>query len=184
MEIFFHNFNWMIPNLALASLGFIFGILYLKSKSSFLRIPLFILWFLFLPNTIYLISDLEHYFVQIFETDFLGVIILTIQYALLVAFGILTYFAGLIPMEKFFKRRKSRNYKIIFLIFNLAIAFAVVLGKIERTHSWYVFTQPLRVVDDVLSVLTSPYLLTIVVLFAVMFNLIYFTFRKRFSNLK
>lgn len=142
------------------------------------------MWFLFLPNTIYLISDLEHYFVQIFKTDILGITILTIQYALLVAFGILTYFAGLIPMEKFFKRRKSKNYYVIFLLFNFAIAYAVVLGKLERTHSWYVFTQPFRVINDVIDVLTSPYLLTIVVLFAVMFNLIYFTFRKRFSNLK
>lgn len=184
MEIFYNNFFWMIPNVALASLGFVFGLLYLQVKSNFLRIPLFILWILFLPNTIYLLSDLEHYFVQLTETDFIGIIFLTVQYGILFALGILTYFAGMIPMEKFFKKRKLKNYGLIFLIFNFAIAFGVVLGKIERTHSWYVFTQPYRVLEDIFSVLMTPRLILMVVLFGTAFNLIYFFFRKKVTGLK
>lgn len=174
----------MIPNLALASLGFVFALAYLHSKSDLLRIPLFILWFLFLPNTIYLITDLEHYFVQLAQVDFFGSVLLTIQYTILTALGILTYFAGMMPMEKFFKRRKSKNYSWIFLGFNFVIAYAVVLGKIERTHSWYVFTQPFRVLTDVVNVLTTPMLILLVVLLGIAFNLIYFFFRKKISGLK
>lgn len=184
MEIFYANFWWMIPNLALASLGFVFGLLYLHSKSNLLRIPLFILWILFLPNTIYLLTDLEHLFVQMAETARKDWTLLIIQYTILTALGILTYFAGMMPMEKFFRKRKTKYYSWIFLIFNFAIAFAVVLGKIERTHSWYVFTQPLRVLNDIIHVFTTPMLITAVILFGILFNLIYFTFRKRIHSLK
>ncbi len=90
----------------------------------------------------------------------------------------------MIPIEKFFRRKKINHYSWVFLIFNFAIAFAVVLGKIERTHSWYVFTQPLRVVLDIVDVLTSPMLLGFVVGFGVFLNLIYFAFRKKISALK
>lgn len=90
----------------------------------------------------------------------------------------------MIPIEKFFRRNRINNYWWIFLIFNFAIAFAVVLGKIERTHSWYVFTQPVRVVSDVVSILTNYWLIGFVVSFGVFLNLIYFGFRKRFSKLK
>jgi uncharacterized membrane protein len=184
MEIFLANFWYMIPNLALACLGFVFAILYLHSKSNFLKIPLFILWFLFLPNTIYLITDLEHYFAQLTKVDFLGLVLLTIQYTVLTALGILTYFAGMMPIEKFFRRRKSKNYSLVFLIFNFAIAFAVVLGKVERTHSWYVFTQPQRVINDITHLLTTPLLITSVIFFGILFNLIYFTFRKRIHSIE
>lgn len=184
MEIFYANFWWMIPNLALASLGFVFGLLYLHSKSSLLRIPLSILWMLFLPNTIYLLTDLEHLFVQLAEVGRQDWAILIIQYTVLIALGILTYFAGMWPLEKYFKKRKTKNYSWVFLVFNFAIAFAVVLGKIERTHSWYVFTQPLEVLDDIIHVLTSPMLITVVILFGILFNLIYFTFRERIHSLK
>lgn len=184
MDIFVSNFWWMIPNVALASLGFVFALLYLKTKSGVLRIPLFILWFLFLPNTIYLLTDLEHLFAQLPNVDLFGAVVLVIQYTILAALGILTYFAGMMPMEKFFKKSKMKSYGGVFLIFNFAIAFAVVLGKIERTHSWYVFTQPLRVVEDITNILMTPVLLVSVILFGILFNLIYFTFRKRVAGLK
>lgn len=184
MEIFLHNFNWMIPNMALGGLGFLFGLAYLNSKSILLKIPFAILWFLFLPNTIYLVTDIQHYFPQILKVDLLGFILISGQYFFLILFGILSYFAGMIPMEKFFRRKRINNYWWVFLIFNFAIAFAVVLGKIERTHSWYVFTQPYRVVADVISVLTNYWLIGFVLSFGIFLNFIYFGFRRRFSKLK
>ena len=186
MEIFVANFEWMIPNLALACLGFVFALLYLKARCAFLRIPLFILWLLFLPNTIYLLTDIEHYVEQVMVVDFSGAILLTIQYAVLIILGFLTYFAGMAPVEKFFKTHGSKkdDYDYVFVIFNFAIAFAVILGKVERTHSWYVFTQPQRVIDDILSVLTTPILFIAVILFGLLFNLIYFGLRKKFRKIK
>ncbi len=186
MEIFVANFWWMIPNLALASLGFVFALLYLKSKSIFLRIPLFILWLLFLPNTIYLLTDSEHLVEQLPKMDFsIGVLIL-IQYVFLISLGVLTYFAAMMPIEVFLKRRKpkSLNSSFVLILLNFALGFGVVMGKAERTHSWYVFTQPLRVISDIFTVLTTPLLIIVVILLGILFNLIYFAFKNRFSKLK
>ena len=183
MNIFLSNFSWMMPNLALASLGFVFALMYLRTKSKLWKLLLFIAWFLFVPNTIYLLTDVQHYFEQLTRVDLLGWVLITIQYIALVAFGVLTYFAGMMPMEEFFKRVKFKHYSFVFLIFNFAIAFAVVLGKIERTHSWYVVTQPLRVINDIEHLLKTPVLVIAVILLGILFNLIYFTFRKKISKL-
>ncbi len=185
MDLFVENFWWMIPNLALAGLGFVFALLYLNSKNYYLRILLFTLWFLFLPNTIYLVTDIEHFVAQVTQTDLLGAVLLTIQYSVLILFGIVTYFVGMQPMQTFFnKKSKKGKYDFVFIALNFAIGFAVVLGKVERTHSWYVFTQPNRVLQDVLSVLTDPILLGSVIIFGLFLNLVYFAFKNRLGDIK
>lgn len=184
MEILRENFWWMIPNLALASLGFVFALLYLRVKNIYLKVPILILWFLFLPNTIYLITDIEHLIPQLKIARDFEAFLLILQYTFLISFGVLTYFAGMIPIEMFFRKKKVKSYSYIFLVFNFALAFAVVLGKIERTHSWYVFTQPLRVLGDMLHVFMTPHLILGVIFFGILFNLIYFAFRRRFAKLK
>lgn len=186
MEIFLDNFYWMIPNIALASVGFILAQLYLHTKTSFLGIPLFILWLLFMPNTVYLLTDIQYLPGQLVRTDVVGVVLLIVQYIFLIFLGVLTYFAAMMPLESFFRKKKSKktNYSYIFIIANFAASFAVVLGKIERTHSWYVFTQPVRVVEDILSVLNTPLLLSAVIVLGVFFNIMYFGIRNKIPNLK
>lgn len=199
MDIVRENFWWMIPNLALASVGLFFALGCLYFKSRFIKIPLFILWFLFLPNTIYLITDFTHMFGQLSEVGAIEGLVLFIQYSFLVVFGILSYFAGMAPMETFFnnfpkghswrwvlagKKLKKDQFKLVFILLNFAIALAVVLGKIERTHSWYVFTQPARVVEDVISVLLTPWLLIFALSFGIFLNYIYFSLRHVFARIK
>lgn len=187
MEIFYSNFWWMIPNVALACLGFVFGLLYLYSKQLLLRVPFFILWILFFPNTIYLLTDFEHLLVQFPQVSLGEGILLIIQYSVLIILGFLTYFVGMMPIEEFFRRRKKlkkHNYNYVFVLLNFAVGFAVVLGKVERTHSFYVFTQPMRVIEDTVSLLTNPTLVVVSIAFGILFNVIYFAFKRRFSTLQ
>src|SRR3989344_5189655 len=139
MEIFVFNLEWMIPNVALAALPVIFGLAYLHIKSRLLRIPLFVLWFLFLPNTIYLLSDVEYLPKQMMESEFSAKIFIFGQFITLMVIGILTYFGALMPCKAIFKqlRIKKPAQKIILILVNLTLGFGVVLGKVERTHSWY-----------------------------------------------
>lgn len=186
MDIFFFNLEWMIPNVALASLAVVFALGYLYVKSSLLKIPLFILWFLFLPNTIYLLTDIEYLPRQIMQSGALDRLIIFSQYVILLIIGVLTYFGGLLPLKTLFKQKKvnKQNQQFIMLAMNFAIGFAVILGKVERTHSWYVFTQPIRVVEDVVNVFISPDSMLAFIGFGLLFNAIYFGFYKMFSKVK
>lgn len=186
MQIFFDNFSWMIPNLALASLGVLFGFLYLYFRNPLIKIAFFILWILFLPNTIYLITDIEYLPQEWMVVDFYGRLLLLLQFSVLGTIGILSYFGALMPLEKLFKNSKVKKetQKLILIILNFAVAFAVVMGKVERTHSWYVFTQPGRVFSDVVKVITSPFLLGSIIFFAIFFSLIYFPLRKKILKLE
>lgn len=186
MDIFLFNLDWMIPNVALSALAVVFALGFIYSKSTLLKIPLVILWFLFLPNTIYLLTDVEYLPKQVMESDFSGAIIIFSQYIILLVIGVLTYFGGLMPLKVVFKQLKVKRQtqRSILILINFAIGFAVILGKVERTHSWYVFTQPLRVVSDSVSVLTNPFLLLAAIGFGLLFNVIYFSFFKMFSKVK
>jgi uncharacterized membrane protein len=57
-----------------------------------------------------------------------------------------------------------------------------VLGRVERINSWQVFTDPMRVIDSAITVLTSLDLLIVLILFGLFCNFLYFLFRRRFLS--
>lgn len=183
MEIIINNLEWIIVNVILAMIGVLLGWIFLKTYHPLLKVLVFIFWMLFLPNTIYLLTDLQYLPEQLLETEPFFIPILIIEYAVLMGLGVVTFIAGLYPLEKFTSRLKMRDKKTflitLLVLVNFLIAFGVVLGKELRTHSWYVFTEFPRVVEDVSAVLTTPTFLLFVILFGIMNNLIYFTFRRK-----
>lgn len=180
MLISYSNLNWMSLNIFLACAGLIFGLLFLYAKNFYLKIVLVFLWILFLPNTIYLITDLQHFPRQFYQTNLLfDKVFLFIQYIFLFTFGIFSYLYGMYPLQilfPVFRRRQNPLFVPIVLVINFAIAFGVTMGKIERTHSLYLFTDPLRVLTDAYNVLTFPPTLGFTVLFWLLINLIFFAF--------
>jgi len=182
MATFFENFGWMGFNVILACLGMIFGLSFLKVRKGILKLVFLVLWILFLPNTIYLLTDLQHLPKQAFaQANLLARVLIFIQYVVLFVFGVFTFVYGLFPIEKLFHLAGKKEHKlkvVLLVLFNFAIAFGVGMGRIERTHSWYVFTQPSRVVDDIFSLLTTSSSLLFVILFGVLCNLFYFSFHK------
>lgn len=183
MPIALSNLDWMPLNIFLASLGLLFGLLFLYFKNKILKIVCAFLWILFLPNTIYLVTDLEHLSGQLSQTrsreDFIAVFI---QYVLLFIFGVFTYLFGMYPLYKIFPRTHKAKRHSLFLpaavILNILIAFGVVMGKDARTHSFYLFTHPIRVVHDLVTIATTPATLMVVAVFALLCNLIFFSFHK------
>jgi uncharacterized membrane protein len=174
------NINWMSLNILLACLGVLFGLLAVYLKESYLKIPMFILWILFVPNTIYLVTDLQHFPRQFYsDTSVLDKITLFIQYSLLFGFGIVTYLFGLYPVQKIFpifRRRQNPIFIPAIIFFNTIISFGVVLGKVERTHSIYLITQPGRVLMDAFSLLTKLDALILILVFSILCNVIFFSF--------
>jgi uncharacterized membrane protein len=174
------NINWMSLNILLACLGVLFGLFFIYLKQWYLKIPLFFLWLLFVPNTIYLVTDLQHFPRQFYAAShIIEQVALFIQYTLIFAFGIVTYLFGMYPLQKLFpifRKRSNPLFMPVVAIFNTVISFGVALGKIERTHSIYLFTQPNRVIQDIGSLLMRENAIVTIIVFSIMCNIIFFLF--------
>ena len=176
----------MVFNLILASIGVGLGYVFLGTKQPLFKFIIFLLWILFLPNTIYLLTDLQHLPDQFYRIDNEYKITLMFQYVLLLSFGIISFVVGLWPLEKFilsFKTRERRQisfYSIILM--NFLIGVGVVLGKELRTHSWYVFTDYTRVLEDLKAFISTPVYIVFALSFGILGNLIYFAFNNKFAK--
>lgn len=186
MEILAYNFSWMFFNLILSLIPVVL-VFTLKGKlNQKIRVILLFLWLIFLPNTIYLITDIQYFVHQFKYLNFPEIVISILMYGFVVAMGIVTYMISLKPFENIISNNKSfkKNKVILYILLNLLLAFAVILGKFQRTHSWYIFTQPLRVANDVYMVLTDLGMLICILLFWIIINIIFFTFKNFFEARK
>ncbi len=172
------NIPWMSFNVLLALIPVVLSYPLLKNPLSLKNVPILLLWFLFLPNSIYLLSDLEHLMTQLPGENALGVAALSTQYALLVSLGILTYFLSLLPVEWFMRTKKLTlpQKTSIYTALSFVMAFAVVLGKVQRSHSWYVITNPMRVISDVWNTLASIELVLLTIVLGVLISTVILPF--------
>lgn len=184
MPIFEYNLTWIILNVFLAFVPVILTIVLRRKMPSALRSVIIFLWLLFLPNTIYLVTDLQWFPGQLIASKMPEQAALFGQYILLTFLGIFTYFFSLEPMGKLMKllRADSLNRNTLYIALNFILSFAVVLGKIQRTHSVYLFLEPKRVVDDIFVTLTSTYLMFWVLIVGIVINFIYFSCRHYFRK--
>lgn len=176
------NLSWMSFNLFLSLLGVTFGWMFFYSRKPFFSFIFFVIWVLFIPNTIYLITDLQHLPAQWVKVDLLPKLILLIEYLGLACIGIITFIVSMYPVDKVFDEfhlKKKPEIKFFILVFvNLFISFALVLGKYQRTHSWYVFSDFPKVSSDVTIILKTPELLATVLFLGIVINLTYFGFKN------
>lgn len=134
---------------------------------------LFLGWLFFIPNTIYLFTDILHFMDQINEVDYFGAIILTAQYAILFIAGLLTYILSMYPIEN-----KLRLSPSMIIGINFLIGFGVVLGRVYRLNSWDIITEIESVINTILQVISSPEMVLLAILFGLFANFMYFLFRK------
>ena len=181
-----YNLSWMLFNTILALIPVLLTLALRKKMITPVRAVVLLVWLLFLPNTIYLLTDLQYLPLQLLRSSLPEQPILLAQYAVLTTIGIYTYMISLEPFEKLLTQLKikGRSKDMLFIVLHVVVAFAVVMGKVQRTHSWYIVTDTQRVIRDVFETLTSPLLLLFVFGFAVIFNLIYFFLRSHFKKAK
>lgn len=163
----------MSYNLTLAYLAVAFGWLAYTIENRFIKCIVGIFWLLMIPNTIYILTDIQHLPRQfaVFDSVLLQVLLL-FQYALLFIVSIIAFVLALYPFEKTLTKLPKQYKKIpVFLMLiamNFLIAYGVVLGRIQRTNSWEVFTNPGKVIQDGLQIIYSPLLLTWVFFFGLL----------------
>jgi uncharacterized membrane protein len=180
MHLLLFNFSWMTFNIILALIAVLLGFVALKAKNSYLRVLMAVTWLIFLPNTIYLFTDLLNLIHQWGILDPYLIPILVLQYVILQVFGFITFVLALYPFEKFLKRSRFEKGKstIYVVLLNSVVAFGITLGRVERINSWEVLQNPLKVVNAGFHVISSASLLELTLLFAIFSNISYFLLRK------
>ncbi|HSX49196.1 MAG TPA: DUF1361 domain-containing protein [Candidatus Saccharimonadales bacterium] len=178
MDVFWNNFSWMAVNIFLAILPLIFLNLALKVKNNLVKVVCFLLWFLFFPNTVYLLTDLQYLPGQLSRFDPKLDLLLIGQYLVLILVGVTTYIYSLKPLVSLLMKRYKKigriKWNFLVMAFNFAVSFGVFLGKIERTQSWDVFINPLRVLTQINNIIHDPNTFVFIFLFGVLINVIYF----------
>ncbi len=172
-EILNHNFTWMTFNILLALIPVFLGWLFYTEKNKILKIFIFIAWLLFVPNTIYVFTDILH-FIRIIDkvTPFLAVIIV-FQYTVLFIVGFITYIFSLYPIEKMLR------HPGLIIGINFLIGFGIVLGRVHRVNSWDMIVSLEKVGSAAIEILTSPSMISLTILFGLFANFLYFLFKKQ-----
>lgn len=187
MSILVFNISWMILNSWLAILPVIFAWLFLKVKPKWLKLVFMGLWFIYLPNTLYILTDIIHVPKQWIMLVGSDKVILIFQYVVLLLVGFVTFLLALTPLEKMlfnsrWRKEKKLNYAILTTI-NILVGLGIVLGRTERVNSWEIFTAPGKVIEAVATVFSTIELVLLAVLFGLFANFFYFLFRKPFVKL-
>lgn len=183
VEVFVNNFNLILFNSFLALIPVLFGWLMSKSHSIFAKVWTGFIWLLFLPNTFYILTDISHLFEDWQKIDNLFRFIIIIQYFLFSIIGIATFVFAIYFFQKLLERKSRKTAKpttiISIIILNFIVGFGVILGGIQRTNSWQIFTDPLRVIQDVFVLLNSQELLILSFGVGLLANAIYFLLAKK-----
>jgi uncharacterized membrane protein len=173
-SLYFLLFNVFMMgwNVFLSVVPIVFARLLQKTKSRNAQIVLFPLWLIFVPNTLYMITDVIHIFNPRFSQMSLPFQILGMGLYLLIFFlAVYTFVLAIKPvLQKYHAFLTSLNsrYKImLFAFFSGLIGFAISMGRFQRTNTWYIFTQPIRVVRDVIDSLTDPTVLFVALFYAI-----------------
>jgi len=178
VEIFLSNFIFIWINSVLALVAILFGWLMSKANSTFAKLWTGFLWLIFLPNTIYILTDITHLFEDWPKVGNLFKLILIFQYSLFAIFGIITFVISTYFFQRLLEGKRKKGIKtttiIAICILNFIVGFGVVLGGIRRTNSWYIFTNPSRVLEDTLNVIYSQELLILSLGIGILANFIYF----------
>lgn len=188
MEIFLYNFEFMLLNLFLALIPVVFGYYMLKTKKPFLRFLFGFLWFVFLPNTAYILLDIVHLYEEWSKVGYVFKLILIAQYAIFFLSGVITFIIAVNFFEKLIakkskhasnpKQKRKFETSTALMALNFLVGFGVIMGYVQRTNSWHVVTHPLKVFEDIQTILFSPNLILASLVFGLIANIIYFYFSK------
>jgi uncharacterized membrane protein len=176
----------MLQNALLAFIPIILVLVLRRKLNVVLHLVVFFFWLIFLPNSVYLITDVQHLPRQLLNARGGEQLFLLIQYAVLASFGVMTYVYALEPVSTIFRKLRLPEVKreILYIVINYVVSFGVIVGKFQRAHSWYIFTDPLRVIKDILDTVTNLELLGWVFVFGSIVNVVFFLFKEYFPPLR
>jgi len=129
----------LLWNLLLGWIAVLFGWLVLKSQNRIWAKFLSLVWILWLPNTLYMLTDLK-YFGADKTTSLIQEVVFFSLFGIagIILYGLSVYLVWL---------RYKFNKKWLAIITSLAI-IGVAAGRLLRWNSWEVFTNPQKLLSD------------------------------------
>lgn len=184
MDLLFFNLSWMFINVLLALLPVFLGLLMLQVKNPIVKFIVAFSWFVFLPNSIYLLTDMVDFFIFLYKVEGIYLIANLLLYIGLIPIGIVTYIISIYAFEKLiYKNKFLKNINVVVFVLNIFVGFGLVLGRIQRVNSWEVISDPQNVILKSFAVFKTPEILGWFLLFTIACEIIYLVFRKKVLNL-
>lgn len=148
-----------------------------------LMVLLAAVWFAFMPNTCYLLTEWRHFLEVIGYTDLYAKIYIsktaavrlmlyTLFYIFYSGIGLLTFALAIRPVVWLMKERRLTPW-LWAIPFFLLMSLGVYLGLILRLNSWDIFVRPEFVWASIVNTLANPGLMSIVAAFAGFLWLVY-----------
>lgn len=145
------NLTW---NMFLALVALDVSALAVRTKKWYLKLLLLLLWFIFYPNTFYMLTDIVH---MHFTSTVLWERSSMILFMIYVPSILLGVFSGVLSVRYTFHALQLRHpYGRLVLISLLSIiaSFAIHIGRYARLNSWDLFTRPGVVLQEILAVIS------------------------------
>lgn len=124
-----------------------------SSLQPIIKVILFGIWLLFLPNAPYIISDFTH--LRWTSSNFLLLDTIIIGGSALM--GLLFMVYSIRDMEELFLSTLSRKHKILFrTTICILIGIGIYLGRYLRWNSWDIVQNPSHLITDVSAIIVHP----------------------------
>jgi uncharacterized membrane protein len=125
-------------NSILALIPVLFGWLMIKTKHQFLQVAWALIWFSFLPNTLYILTDLRYLPSQWNDVTNVSKPGLAVQYGMYELLGVSSFLLALYPLEKYLLHSRWRENlwipALLLIVLNFFIGFGIVLGRVQRLN--------------------------------------------------
>lgn len=140
-------------------------------------------WFVFLPNTCYLVTEWRHFLhlldakdlyirSQVDSSIFVPLLEMSLFYMLYSGFGMLTFTLATRPIERLAMKRNIPLWSWAIPFFTL-VSLGVYLGLVPRFNSWDMIHHPKIILNVIASVAGHPRLAGFIVIFGMFLWLAY-----------
>jgi uncharacterized membrane protein len=172
------RYIFLLWNIFLAWVPFKISI-YFNGVSKKIFLLLVIVWLIFFPNALYILTDLIHLKGETNVPIWYDAVLLFASSLI----GLLMAFISLFNVEKYIRSRINVEYSgVMISVFIFMGAFGVYIGRFLRWNSWDILTNPFSLFFEIAVRFTQPMLhyrtWGVTLLLASFFYLLYFTSKR------
>ncbi len=147
-------FIFLIWNLFLACIPYAVTLLLsLKKVNHFIFWMCFGIWLAFLPNSPYILTDLQHIRTSTLSSVWFDVLLI-LSFAIN---GLVIGFASLSMMQELLRERFSKTITDLMIHLILILCgFGIYLGRVLRWNSWDIIQDPMGIISDIAKRIIFP----------------------------